>query len=141
MFFLDHIWIVPLLPLFGAAVMFFFGRAWISDSAAGGHASHHETPDSSPAVTHHDAHAVHGPADDLTHAEPAHHAPERLPHSFVSAICVGTIVIAFAWSCVAVWQYTDFAHARNGAPFEKVMYTWLGSGTGHLNYATHDGGS
>lgn len=26
MFFLDHIWIIPLLPLFGAAMMFFFGR-------------------------------------------------------------------------------------------------------------------
>ena len=26
MFFLDHIWLIPLLPAFGAAVMFFFGR-------------------------------------------------------------------------------------------------------------------
>src|SRR5438445_341335 len=26
MFFLDHIWIIPLLPAFGAAMMFFFGR-------------------------------------------------------------------------------------------------------------------
>ncbi len=26
MFFLEHIWLVPLLPAFGAAIMFFFGR-------------------------------------------------------------------------------------------------------------------
>ena len=26
MFFLDHIWLIPLLPAFGAAIMFFFGR-------------------------------------------------------------------------------------------------------------------
>ncbi len=26
MFFLDHIWLIPLLPAFGAALMFFFGR-------------------------------------------------------------------------------------------------------------------
>ena len=26
MFFLDNIWIIPLLPAFGAAMMFFFGR-------------------------------------------------------------------------------------------------------------------
>ncbi|HEX6878853.1 MAG TPA: NADH-quinone oxidoreductase subunit L, partial [Terriglobales bacterium] len=32
MFFLDHIWIIPLLPAFGAASMFFFGRR-ISKSA------------------------------------------------------------------------------------------------------------
>ena len=26
MLFLNHIWLIPLLPAFGAAVMFFFGR-------------------------------------------------------------------------------------------------------------------
>ena len=26
MFFLDHIWIIPLLPAIGATMMFFFGR-------------------------------------------------------------------------------------------------------------------
>src|SRR5712691_11521967 len=26
MFFLDHIWLIPLLPAFGATMMFFFGR-------------------------------------------------------------------------------------------------------------------
>ena len=26
MFFLEHIWLIPLLPACGAAIMFFFGR-------------------------------------------------------------------------------------------------------------------
>jgi hypothetical protein len=26
MFFLSHIWLIPLLPAFGATIMFFFGR-------------------------------------------------------------------------------------------------------------------
>jgi NADH-quinone oxidoreductase subunit L len=35
MFFLNHIWIIPLLPAFGAAMMFFFGRR-VSKSAVSG---------------------------------------------------------------------------------------------------------
>src|SRR5512135_491930 len=89
MFFLEHIWIIPLLPAFGAAAMFFFGR--------------------------------------------------KLSKSAVSAICVGATVLAFAMACGAALQYVSWMHANNGAPFEKVMYTWLGSGTGHLTYLTHTG--
>ena len=55
MFFLTHIWLIPLLPAFGAAVMFFFGR--------------------------------------------------KLQKATVSAVCVGTIVLAFLMACGAVWQY------------------------------------
>ena len=89
MFFLTHIWIIPLLPAFGAAAMFFFGR--------------------------------------------------KLSKSAVSAICVGATVLAFVMACGAALQYVPWMHANNGAPFEKVMYTWLGSGTGHLTYLTHNG--
>src|SRR5512146_88291 len=81
MFFLDHIWVIPLLPIFSAAVMFFFGR--------------------------------------------------KLDKKAVNAFCVGTVVVAFLWSCLAVYGYTQFwqpAHA-NG-PFQKIIYTWLGDGTG-----------
>jgi NADH-quinone oxidoreductase subunit L len=87
MFFLENIWLIPLLPAFGATVMFFFGR--------------------------------------------------KLQKQTVSAVCVGTVALAFVLSCGAVWQYV---HNYPGSqPFEKVMYTWLGSDTGHLTYTTHDG--
>jgi len=91
MFFLDHIWIIPLLPAFGAATMFFFGR--------------------------------------------------RMHKATVSAVCVGVIVLAFIMSVAAVWQYADYAHDAPGKPFEKVLYTWLGSDTSHLNYVTRSGAS
>jgi NADH-quinone oxidoreductase subunit L len=87
--FLDHIYLIPLFPAFGAVLMFFFGR--------------------------------------------------RLQKGTVSAVCVGTIVLAFLMACGAVWQYTNWAAANEHKPYEKILYTWLGTDTGHLNYLTHDG--
>src|SRR6184192_1376897 len=89
MFFLSHIWIIPLLPAFGAATMFFFGR--------------------------------------------------KLQKSTVNAVCVGAVVIAFLLACGAVWQYSDYARHNPGKPYENILYTWLGSDTGHLTYLKHDG--
>ena len=89
MLFLDNIWLIPLLPAFGAAVMFFFGR--------------------------------------------------RMQKSAVNAVCVGVIVLAFLFACGAVVQYTGWADAHNHQPFEKILDTWLGTDTGHLNYVTHSG--
>src|ERR1700756_3494390 len=87
MFFLENTWVIPLLPAFGAAMMFFFGR--------------------------------------------------RIEKRTVSAVCVGTIAVAFVLACGAVWQYV---HAYSGGhAFDKPMYTWLGSDTGHLTYTTKDG--
>jgi NADH-quinone oxidoreductase subunit L len=90
MLFLDHIWLIPLLPAFGAAMMFFFGR--------------------------------------------------RMQKAAVSAVCVGAVVVAFLFACGAAWQYTQSAHGT-GQPFEKVLYTWLGSGDGHLTFQKYDGTS
>ncbi len=87
MFFLDYIWLIPLLPAFGATLMFFFGK--------------------------------------------------KLQKRTVSAVCVGTVALAFVMSCGAVSQYVH--NYAGGQPFEKVMYTWLGSDTGHLTYTTKDG--
>ncbi len=89
MFFLDHIWIIPLLPAFGAAMMFFFGR--------------------------------------------------KMHKATVNVVCVGMIVLAFLMSVGAVWQYADYAHDVPGKPFETILYTWLGSDTGNLNYVTESG--
>ncbi len=89
MYFLNHIWLIPLFPAFGAAFMFFFGR--------------------------------------------------RLQKSMVSGICVGMVVLAFAWGCLAVWQYTGYAAANHGQPFEKILFTWLGTGGNGIVYPTHTG--
>ena len=89
--FLSHIWLIPLLPAFGAAIMFFFGR--------------------------------------------------RLQKATVSAVCVGTIVLAFVMACGAVWQYSAWSSAPENfhKPYQTILYTWLGTDTGHLTYSLHDG--
>ena len=89
MLFLDHIYLIPLLPAIGAALMFFFGR--------------------------------------------------KLQKQTVSAVCVGTIVLAFLMACGAVWQYTNWAPTHDHKPYEKILYTWLGTDTGHMTFVKSDG--
>jgi NADH-quinone oxidoreductase subunit L len=89
MFFLEKIWLIPLLPALGSAIMFFFGR--------------------------------------------------RLQKSAVSGVCVGVVVLAFLMACGAVWQYTGWAEVNNHQPYQKIIYTWLGTDTSHTTYVTHDG--
>ncbi len=86
MFFLENIWIVPLLPAAGAALMLLFGK--------------------------------------------------RLAKSLVNSICVGSVAMSFVWTVMAVLQFT-----HSGAPhFERVLFTWLGSGGGRMLYTLHGGG-
>ncbi|MFZ0294350.1 MAG: NADH-quinone oxidoreductase subunit L, partial [Candidatus Sulfotelmatobacter sp.] len=89
--FLSHIWLIPLLPALGAAIMFFFGS--------------------------------------------------KLQKATVSAVCVGSIVLAFIMACGAVWQYSEWSSTSENfhQPYQTILYTWLGTDTGHLTYATHDG--
>jgi NADH-quinone oxidoreductase subunit L len=91
MIFVTHIWLIPLFPAVGAALMFFFGR--------------------------------------------------KLEKSTVSAVCVGSVVLAFLMACGAVWQYTNWAAVNDHKPYEKILYTWLGTDTGHLNFQKSDGSS
>src|SRR5205823_6377297 len=89
MLFLDHIYLIPLLPAFGAAIMFFFGR--------------------------------------------------KMQKPAVNAVCVGVVVLAFLMACGCVLQYNTWAAANDHQPFQKILYTWLGTDTPHLNYTTHGG--
>ena len=92
MFFLDHIWLIPLLPAFGAAIMSF---CWPQ-------------------------------------------ADEDLRQR-------GLRRVRWCWhfdglrSVFAVWS--TMAAASRATGYEKVLYTWLGSDTGHLNYVLRDGKS
>jgi NADH-quinone oxidoreductase subunit L len=89
MLFLKYIYLIPLLPAIGAALMFFFGR--------------------------------------------------KLQKATVSAVCVGSVVLAFLMACGAVLQYTNWAPAHDHQPYQTILYTWLGTDTGHLTYVTQDG--
>ncbi len=87
MFFLENIWIVPLMPAVGAAIMLLFGR--------------------------------------------------QLPKKLVNVFCVGAVALSFVWTALAVWQFT-----HSGLPrYEHVLFTWLGSGGGHMLYSLHGGGT
>jgi NADH-quinone oxidoreductase subunit L len=89
--FLNHIWLIPLFPAFGAAMMFFFGR--------------------------------------------------RLQKASVNAFASAWSFSRFLFACGAVWQYTHWAATPEHfhQPFQKIVYTWLGSGDGHLNFVKKDG--
>jgi NADH-quinone oxidoreductase subunit L len=63
----------------------------------------------------------------------------RMQKSAVNTVCIGSVVLAFLFACGAVLQYTGWADAHNHQPFEKILYTWLGTDTGHLDYLTHTG--
>src|ERR1700677_1214061 len=89
--FLTHIWLIPLLPAFGAAVMLFFGR--------------------------------------------------RLQKATVSAVCVGTIVLAFIMACGAFQQYSAWSSTPENfhKPYQTILYTWRGTDTGRTGYAMQSG--
>ena len=145
MFFLEHIWIIPLLPAFGAAMMLFFGRKlsgippkprWnpAAHDAQGSHEADAHGHDS--AVAHQASHAAHGAAD--SHAHDAHGVHEQ--HAWVNAICVGVVVVAFLFAVGAVWNYTQvWTVAHPGQPFEKVVYNWLGSSDTGTTFVTKTG--
>jgi NADH-quinone oxidoreductase subunit L len=66
----------------------------------------------------------------------------RLQKATVNAVCVGSIVLAFIMACGAVSQYAKWSSTPGEnfqKPYETILYTWLGTDTGHTNYTTHDG--
>jgi NADH-quinone oxidoreductase subunit L len=128
MFFLEHIWIIPLLPAFGAAMMFFFGRKLSGIAPRPRFAESHDahgSHDSSHAVAHDDSHGSHD----------AHEVHER--HQWVNAICVGMVVLAFIMAVGCVWQLThQWSATHPNEPFQKTVYTWMGSGQGSPTFVT-----
>src|SRR3984957_11504788 len=65
----------------------------------------------------------------------------KLQKATVSAVCVGSIVLAFVMACGAVRQYSAWSSTPEHfhQPYQTTLYTWLGTDTGHMNYTTHDG--
>src|ERR1700719_1181722 len=65
----------------------------------------------------------------------------KLQKATVSAVCVGSIVLAFVMACGAVRQYSAWSSTPEHfhQPYQTILYTWLGSDTGHLNFQKSDG--
>jgi hypothetical protein len=98
-FFLSHIWLIPLFPLCGAALMLLFGRT-LDPQPAWGHHDHAHT---------HDEHSATG------------------GKNVINLICPGMIAIAFLFSLMAVLDLAKLAPEERSA--EVILFQWItGSG-------------
>ncbi len=128
--FLDQIWLIPLFPLFGAALMLLLGRRLdpqpISAVAIApgvepvfehGHDHAHEhshTHDHGHTHSHDHEHSHdHGHSHDHHH-----HSPLKF---LINLICPGMILLSFIFSAGAVWQLSQQAHRIH----QVVQFTWI----------------
>jgi len=130
--FLETIWLIPLFPLFGAALMLLFGKVLDpqpkSDVAVApgvepifehGHAHEHDHEhDHDHGHTHdHDHHHQHG-----------HHAHSPLKF-LIDLICPGMILLSFLFSAGAVWQLSQQAHRVR----EVIQFSWIAGLPFHMS--------
>jgi NADH-quinone oxidoreductase subunit L len=117
--FLDLIWLIPLFPLCGAALMLVFGKLLdpqpASDVAV--------APGVEPVYEHghgagdtHHAHEAHD--DHGGHGHGHHHGPLR---SLIKLICPGMVLASFLLSAGAVWQLSQLPNRVH----QVVQFTWL----------------
>ena len=133
--FLDNIWLIPLFPLLGAALMLLIGRRLDPQPKSevavapgvepvfehgdhGAHAQH--THDQSHGHTHDHAHGHdHGHSHDHGHDAHGHsHSPLKF---LINLICPGMILLSFIFSAGAVWQLSQQAERVH----EVVKFVWL----------------
>ena len=120
--FLDLIWLIPLFPLFGAALMLLLGKYLDPQPASDvaivpgvepvydeHHGHSHEHP--------HDSHA-HGAHDDRAHG--GHHAHSPLK-TLIDFICPGMVLLSFLFSAGAVWQLSQKAERVH----QVIQFTWV----------------
>ena len=109
--FLDLIWLIPLFPLAGAALMLLFGKLLDpqppSDVAV--------APGVEPVYEH-----GHGPGHSHEHGHD--HGHHHSPYKFlIKLICPGMVLISFLLSVGAVWQLSQTA----GRVHQIIQFTWL----------------
>jgi len=137
--FLNLIWLIPLFPLAGAALMLLFGKLLdpqpVSDVAV--------VPGVEPIYEHHggpgaggqgSGHEHHG-HDDHGHGHHAHHS------FLIKLICPGMILISFLLSAGAVWQLSSLPERAH----QIVKFVWIAglpfhTANGHLATFTIDWG-
>jgi NADH-quinone oxidoreductase subunit L len=121
--FLDQIWLIPLFPLLGAALMLLLGKKLDpqpesevavapgvepiyehGDHAHGGHDAGH-------------AHG-HGAAHGDAHGHGHHHSPLKF---LVNLICPGMILLSFIFSAGAVYQLAQLPNRIH----QVIQFTWL----------------
>ncbi len=120
--FLDQIWLIPLFPLFGAALMLLLGKKLdpqpVSDVAI--------APGVEPVY---DGHGEHGaPEHSHDHGQDhAHHHSSPLK-KLIDIICPGMVLLSFLFSVGAVWQLSQKA----GHIHQVIQFTWVAGLPFHL---------
>jgi NADH-quinone oxidoreductase subunit L len=118
--FLDQIWLIPLFPLLGAALMLLFGK--LLDPQPPSEVA--IAPGVEPIADEHGhghSHAGHTHAHGASHADSHghhHHGPLR---GLIKLICPGMVLISFIFSAGAVWQLSSLAQRT----YEIRQFTWI----------------
>jgi NADH-quinone oxidoreductase subunit L len=125
--FLATIWLIPLFPLLGAALMLVFGKTLDpqpkSEVAV--------APGVEPIFEHghehgHDHDHAHDPghSHDHTHEheqQHGHHHPHSPLKFLIDLICPGMVLLSFIFSAGAVWQLSQQANKVH----EVINFTWI----------------
>jgi len=145
--FLDQIWLIPLFPLFGAALMLLIGKLLdpqpVSEVAIAhgvepifehghGHSPHHEHHEHA-----HDEHAH----DEHAHDEHGHGHHSSPLKKLINIICPGMVLLSFIFSAGAVWQLAQ----QTARIHQVIQFTWIAGlpfhmANGHLANFTVDWG-
>jgi NADH-quinone oxidoreductase subunit L len=111
--FLDLIWMIPLFPLCGAALMLLVGKKLDPQPVSGVAIA----PGVEPVYGEHHAH---GHADAHAHGHDAHHAPSPF-RKLINIICPGMVLLSFVFSAGAVWQLAQRAERT----YQVIQFTWI----------------
>jgi NADH-quinone oxidoreductase subunit L len=131
--FLDYIWLIPLFPLAGAALMLLFGSKLdpqppsavaVAPGVEPVHDEHAEHGHSHDGHTHSHDHGHshdhdHGHSHDHDHGHHHHHASPL--KSLVSILCPGMVLLSFIFSVGAVMQLA----AQSEKVHQVIQFTWL----------------
>src|SRR5215472_16374566 len=138
--FLDLIWLIPLFPLFGAALMLLFGKMLdpqppstvaVAEGVEPVHDDHGHGHDHSHSHGHDHDHG-HGHTDDHSHGHDHdhghdhHHAPAT--RGLIKLISPGMVLLSFIFSLGAVLQLSDQPERTH----QVIQFTWLAGLPFHL---------
>jgi NADH-quinone oxidoreductase subunit L len=127
--FLDQIWLIPLFPLCGAALMLLFGRLFDpqppSDVAIAPGVEH--THDDHDGDHHHHGHTHDHAHEHVTGHDHAHHHGGALK-ALISLLCPGMVLLSFIWSAGAVMQLASLPEHSH----QVIQFTWLAGMPFHM---------
>ena len=115
--FLDQIWLIPLFPLLGAALMLLLGKMLDPQPAS----QVAIAPGVEPVDDGHGEHHAHGHPHEHSHDHGHGHRHSSPLKTLISFICPGTVLLSFLFSVGAVWQLSQKAERVH----QIIQFTWI----------------